>query len=127
MKNHICVESKTCRCYLYALEPNDNCPIHMGGGIPRCEVCGRFLKRPTNTIVVPSWPGIEDRAKRIHNHMMSNPETAYEVLKNAMLRTHIEAEKGILSIRYIPMNEVVLLENAVIINHRGGDEDSSNK
>jgi Zn-dependent membrane protease YugP len=59
--------------------------------------------------------------------MMSNPETAYEVLKNAMLRTHLEAEKGMLSIHYIPMNEVVLLENAVIIDHRGNDENSSNQ
>lgn len=46
VKKHECRESKTCKCYQLALEPRENCPVHGSGEWhPRCEVCGRFLKR----------------------------------------------------------------------------------
>lgn len=46
MTPHICHESKTCMCYLLALEPDERCPVHgCGEWPPRCAVCGRFLKR----------------------------------------------------------------------------------
>lgn len=43
---HKCRESQTCSCYLLATEPNENCPVHGAGEWPpRCEECGRYLKR----------------------------------------------------------------------------------
>ena len=43
---HDCRESTTCCCYLLADEPDEECPVHGGGTWPpRCEVCGRFMKR----------------------------------------------------------------------------------
>lgn len=43
---HVCRESKTCTCYLLALEPDESCPQHGAGEWPlRCGICGRFLKR----------------------------------------------------------------------------------
>lgn len=45
IKDHICRESKTCKCYSLALEPDEKCPIHCyGEWPPRCEICGRFMK-----------------------------------------------------------------------------------
>lgn len=44
--SHVCRESKTCCCYPLADEPDDDCPVHAGGPWPpRCEICGRFIKR----------------------------------------------------------------------------------
>ena len=44
--DHKCKESDTCCCSASALEPNEDCPIHScRPWPPRCEVCGRFLKR----------------------------------------------------------------------------------
>jgi hypothetical protein len=43
--SHVCHEGKTCSCYLLALEPNEDCPVHGHGEYPpHCCVCGRFLK-----------------------------------------------------------------------------------
>lgn len=34
----------TCICYILALEPNENCPIHgYGEWPPRCKICGKFM------------------------------------------------------------------------------------
>ena len=43
---HVCTESiPFCRCYMFALEPSENCPIHGGGFYPpRCSECGKFMK-----------------------------------------------------------------------------------
>jgi hypothetical protein len=44
--NHKCREGKTCKCSSSALEPKENCPIHGYGEYPpRCEICGKFIKR----------------------------------------------------------------------------------
>jgi hypothetical protein len=44
MKPHKHRESTTCCCWLQALEPNENCPVHgWGPWPPRCEECGQFL------------------------------------------------------------------------------------
>jgi hypothetical protein len=42
---HVCRYTPTCQCYMLALEPADECPIH-GSGPAReaCDVCGRFMK-----------------------------------------------------------------------------------
>jgi hypothetical protein len=41
---HECRESKSCCCSSWALESNEDCPVHSGGPWPpRCEVCGKFL------------------------------------------------------------------------------------
>jgi len=46
---HECRESQTCTCYQLALEPDESCPQHGAGEWPpRCEVCGRFIKRKEN-------------------------------------------------------------------------------
>lgn len=46
MKQHECKESETCTCYALASEPSENCPVHgCGDWPPRCETCGRFIKR----------------------------------------------------------------------------------
>jgi hypothetical protein len=46
MVKHICEESRTCQCYALADEPNEKCPVHgCGEWPPRCEICGRFMKR----------------------------------------------------------------------------------
>lgn len=43
MKKHKCARARTCKCYLLALEPADNCPIH-GCDYPfRCAECGKFM------------------------------------------------------------------------------------
>ena len=44
MSEHQCQTSRTCHCYLLAMEPNEDCPVH---GVPenRCELCGRFMPR----------------------------------------------------------------------------------
>lgn len=52
MKKHICIERYWCSCSVMALEPDDDCPIHAGGGIPRCCYCGKFLKRNTTRSTV---------------------------------------------------------------------------
>lgn len=40
---HVCAIARTCKCYLLADEPNEDCPVH---GFPdrRCD-CGRFVTR----------------------------------------------------------------------------------
>lgn len=44
--SHECRESNLCCCSSTALEPKDNCPVHSSGPWPpRCEICGRFMKR----------------------------------------------------------------------------------
>ena len=40
---HECFESRTCKCYLLACEPNEECPIHGCPWPPRCAQCGRFF------------------------------------------------------------------------------------
>lgn len=46
MKQHTCKESKTCSCSVIGLEPDEECPVHGYGEYPpRCEICGRFIKR----------------------------------------------------------------------------------
>jgi hypothetical protein len=46
MKSHICRKSNTRGCYQLATEPDEECPVHGAGEWPpRCEVCGRFVKR----------------------------------------------------------------------------------
>jgi hypothetical protein len=46
MKPHICRKSNTRGCYQLATEPDEECPVHgIGPWPPRCEVCGRFVKR----------------------------------------------------------------------------------
>ena len=42
--NHTCEESRTCRCYMLASEPDEDCPVHGNPWPPRCEKCGRFMK-----------------------------------------------------------------------------------
>lgn len=44
MVKHECKESRTCCCYLLALEPADDCPVHGYPWPPRCEECGRFMR-----------------------------------------------------------------------------------
>lgn len=45
-KAHVCREAKDCCCSLQALEPDEDCPVHaQGPWPPRCEVCGRFMRR----------------------------------------------------------------------------------
>ena len=47
-KKHVCKESNYCICSQFALEPNENCPIHGAGEYPpRCMYCGEFIKRKT--------------------------------------------------------------------------------
>ena len=37
MKPYVCKELDVCNCYVMALEPNENCPIHgYGSYLPRC-------------------------------------------------------------------------------------------
>jgi len=46
IKKHICKEPHTCSCSIQALEPDEECYVHgLGGWPPRCEICGRFMKR----------------------------------------------------------------------------------
>jgi len=47
-KKHKCAEAITCCCYMLALEPDDNCPVHGCPWPPRCQECGRFMKREAN-------------------------------------------------------------------------------
>lgn len=44
---HTCNTPRTCTCYMLALEPNENCPVHGFGPPPplRCEMCGKFIRR----------------------------------------------------------------------------------
>lgn len=45
-KRHAHQESRTCTCWPLALEPDEKCPRHGAGEWPpRCEMCGRFMKR----------------------------------------------------------------------------------
>ncbi len=37
----------SCQCYLMADAPSDDCPIHSGGIVDRCE-CGRFVAPAQN-------------------------------------------------------------------------------
>lgn len=36
--------ARTCQCYLLALEPNEQCPVHGHPWPNRCGVCGQFVK-----------------------------------------------------------------------------------
>jgi uncharacterized phage-associated protein len=46
MTDHICKESNSCVCSIVGLEPDESCPMHGGGQWPpRCETCGKFIKR----------------------------------------------------------------------------------
>lgn len=42
-KKHICKEPTRCICCLSSMEPEDKCPLHGCGYIPRCG-CGRWMK-----------------------------------------------------------------------------------
>jgi len=42
---HICAEATTCCCSRSALEPDESCPVHGHPWPPRCETCGRFVRR----------------------------------------------------------------------------------
>jgi hypothetical protein len=45
MDEHTCREVDYCICSPHLYEPNEDCPIHMGGAWPpRCMICGRFMK-----------------------------------------------------------------------------------
>ncbi len=50
MSPHRCEESRTCICYLLALEPNESCPQHGHPYPPRCETCGRYMKVLDDTL-----------------------------------------------------------------------------
>ncbi len=53
---HICKPMKpTCCCWQLADEPDEDCPIHGGGIVNRCE-CGRYVS-PTCFYVEPDPPG----------------------------------------------------------------------
>lgn len=41
--DHTHSESRTCCCYLLAVEPDEDCPIHGHPWPPRCAECGQFL------------------------------------------------------------------------------------
>ncbi len=41
---HECQVGRSCTCSMTALEPAEDCPVHSGGGWPRCERCGRMMK-----------------------------------------------------------------------------------
>lgn len=51
--DHECYSTITCQCSITGLEPNEDCPIHMGAPPDRkCNVCGRFV---TKDKVVKAW------------------------------------------------------------------------
>ena len=52
--SHVHQESKTCKCSMTALEPNEDCPIHGYPRPPKCEICGQFVKRPSRSILKES-------------------------------------------------------------------------
>ena len=45
MNEHTCKESKSCCCSIQAMEPDESCPAHGIGELPRCDTCGKFVKR----------------------------------------------------------------------------------
>ncbi len=48
MDEHECKVSNACCCYIGALQPEDNCPMHgCGEWPPRCMYCGKFIKWTT--------------------------------------------------------------------------------
>jgi len=53
---HVCKPAEpVCECWLLADAPADDCPIHGGGVVNRCE-CGRFIslrpvENPTRSII----------------------------------------------------------------------------
>lgn len=95
MKKHICIENKSCICYSAGTEPHIDCPIHNGGGIPRCKWCGKFLKR-NKTVLVPSWPWIDEIAADTYNKMYLFPSESYDILKNALMSVHFQTEKSMM-------------------------------
>ena len=42
-QTHEHTQSGPCRCYLLALEPNEQCPVHGHPWPPRCTVCGQMM------------------------------------------------------------------------------------
>lgn len=59
MKPHVCQESKTCCCSVVGIEPDEECPMHGAGPWPpRCDICGRFMKRFMESAGV-EWTPIE--------------------------------------------------------------------
>jgi hypothetical protein len=49
---HVCAERDYCTCQTYALAPDDTCTVHgVGDWPPRCDECGRFVKRHAAVIV----------------------------------------------------------------------------
>lgn len=53
---HTCAPSRTCTCYILALEPADDCPQHGYPWPPRCGDCGKFLPWP-KVAQLASTPG----------------------------------------------------------------------
>lgn len=47
-EKHTCHRENTCTCWVAALEPADDCPIHGCGPAwpPRCCICGKLLPWP---------------------------------------------------------------------------------
>lgn len=41
---HECRVGRSCTCLISGTEPAEDCPVHGGGGLPRCERCGRMMK-----------------------------------------------------------------------------------
>jgi hypothetical protein len=67
MTNHKCIESRSCTCSVIGIEPADDCPVHSSGGWPpRCEICGRFMKR--------QYDGSNDEAKWTDGLNMGNDD-----------------------------------------------------
>ena len=42
-RKHECKESRVCCCFMLALEPDDQCPVHGYPYPTRCD-CGKFVK-----------------------------------------------------------------------------------
>ncbi len=46
MKKHKHKESQECNCWILSDTPDEDCPQHgIGEWPPRCQYCGRFIKR----------------------------------------------------------------------------------
>ena len=49
-RTHTHQESNLCRCYLLALEPHEQCPVHGRPWPPRCGICGQMMPWPRDII-----------------------------------------------------------------------------